>query len=85
MHGPPVNEVSCQIFFAGPPPCERRLIKPPFTSSEHSAKSTSVIHFSGVSRGETEGARLPFIYTKLRPEGLKRNFFETGPPFFLRV
>ena len=68
-----------------PPPCERSLIKPRFTSREHSAKSTSVIHFSGGSREEAEGARPPFIYTKLRPEGLKRNFFETGPPFYLRV
>ena len=85
----PCERSVLSIFFCRlkirPAPCERSLIKPPFTSREHWAKSTSVIHFSGGSSGETEGGRPSFIYTKLRPDGLKRNFFETGSPFYLRV
>ena len=44
-----------------------------------------MLQTSGGSRGGAGGDRAPpYFYTKMRPEGAKKNF-ETGPPTYLRL
>ena len=81
---PPCERSVLSNFFCRskirPPPCERSLIKPPFTSREHSAKSTSVIHFSGGSREEAEGGSAPLYLHETETRRAEKKFFWDRDP-----